>query len=120
MENRRNYFYECSVACYSCFVACERCAAECLKERDVNMLANCIKLDLVCAAICKTTGEALSLGSEFSHKLCQLCADICVACAEECEQHDAMTHCKECAEECRKCSEACLDMVEQMPQGTSH
>ncbi|MBN9384391.1 MAG: four-helix bundle copper-binding protein [Chitinophagaceae bacterium] len=44
--------------------------------------------------------------------LCQLCADICTACAEECERHTqtGMEHYRVCAEACRQCAEECIHM----------
>ncbi len=42
----------------TCISACSYCAIACLEEEDVNMLKNCIKLNLDCADIC---GLAVSL-----------------------------------------------------------
>lgn len=90
-----------------CAIECSHCAMACLDERDVNMLSNCIKLDLDCAEICRTVSSLLSRGSEHGEHLLKECIEICHACADECEKHSHMDHCKRCAEECRHCAEEC-------------
>ena len=42
----------------------------------------------------------MSRGSKFSAYLCQVFAEVCEACAAECQKHAAMAHCKNCAEAC--------------------
>ena len=77
------------------------------------MMARCIQLDLECAAICRSAAELMSLGSEHAHQLCAVYADICDACAAECEKHSHLEHCKQCAEACRRCAEECRSMAKQ-------
>ena len=43
----------------------------------------------------------MSIDREFAKKFCKLCADICDACAKECERHMDMDHCQLCAQLCR-------------------
>jgi hypothetical protein len=50
------------------------------------------------------------LKSEHANAVCQLCADFCNACAEECSGHD-MEHCKKCEEACRVCAEEGASMA---------
>lgn len=106
-------FQNCIKECDSCAVACSHCATECLKEDQVKHLAKCIQLDMECAAICRSAAEIMSLGSYYSHLICQICADASNACAEECEKHakTGMKHCRECAEACRQCAAACKEMM---------
>lgn len=89
-----------------CIKACNHCFDACLKEDDVNMMANCIRLDRECADICTYAIQAITRQSPFTDKILQLCAEICEQCAEECGKHDH-DHCKQCAEACSKCAEAC-------------
>ena len=100
----------CIDACIKCAVACDHCASACLNEEDVNMMARCIQLDLECATMCRTAAQLMILKSEHANAVCQLCADVCSACVEECSGHD-MDHCKECAEACRVCAEECASMA---------
>ncbi len=97
------------VALNNCATECNHCTTACLEEKDVNMLAKCISLDIDCAAICTLTSSLLSRGSEHGKHLLKECAEVCNACADECEKHaEHMEHCKKCAEACRACATACL------------
>ncbi|WP_255349952.1 MULTISPECIES: four-helix bundle copper-binding protein [Halolactibacillus] len=52
----------------------------------------------------------MSRQSKFYKQHCQLCADMCEACAVECEKFKD-SHCQECAQICRECAEACKNMA---------
>ena len=95
----------------NCAAECNHCATACLEEKDVQMLARCIKLDIDCAEICSLSASFIARGSEHAEHLVRECADICNACAEECEKHSRMEHCKRCAEACRECAEACSEFA---------
>ena len=105
MKNHHD-FQKCIDACLSCAALCNYCAAACLKEKDVKMMTACIQNDMECAAICYAAEQLMSLGSDKSKAICQLCAEMCKICADECSKHDN-THCQECAAACRKCAEEC-------------
>ena len=90
-----------------CASACHHCSTACLEEYDVKMMANCIKLDLDCAAICEISAAFVSRNSEHAKNLLQECVEICNKCAIECSKHEHMEHCKRCAETCRKCADIC-------------
>ena len=106
-----NHTYEsCIEACLACAAACDYCASACLKEKDVNGMAKCAQLDMECAAICRTASQFMCLESEHANAVCQLCADICIACAEECNKHNT-EHCRRCASICRSCAEECAVMA---------
>jgi Domain of Unknown Function (DUF326) len=96
----------------NCIMECNHCAAACLEEADVKMLTRCIKLDIDCADICSLTASLIARGSEHANHLLEECAEVCGACAEECEKHSQMEHCKQCAEACRACAEACSHLAE--------
>ena len=106
-------FQSCIEACNECATTCSHCATSCLHESDVKNLAHCVQLDLECAAICRSAAELMSLGSSYAQKLCAICADICDACAAECEKHSHLEHCKACAEACKRCAEECRSMSKQ-------
>lgn len=98
-------------ALYNCAAECNHCATACLDEQDVKMLARCIKLDIDCADICSLTASLIARSSEHGEHLLKECAEICNACADECEKHNHMEHCKRCAEACRACAEECSSMA---------
>jgi hypothetical protein len=90
-----------------CGAECNHCAIACLDEQDVKILARCIKLDIDCAEICILASSYVSRGSEHAQHILNECAEICEACAGECEKHSHMEHCRRCAEVCRTCAELC-------------
>ena len=94
-----------------CVAECNHCTTACLDEQDVQMLSKCIKLNIDCAQICSLTTSLLVRGSEHGEHLMKECAEICDACAEECEKHSHLEHCKKCAEACRACAEECSVMA---------
>lgn len=91
----------------NCATQCNNCTTACLDEQDVKAMANCIKLDIDCAEICRLTAAFIARGSVHAMHLMKECADICNACAAECGKHSHMEHCKKCADACKKCAVAC-------------
>src|SRR5207244_8399177 len=90
--------------------ACDYCASACLAEDDVEMMAECIRLDLDCAAICRVAAAYMARESRYAGKICDLCADICEACGAECARH-SQAHCQACAKACRLCADECRRMA---------
>ena len=103
-------YQSCIEACMHCATVCDHCAASCLREEDVTMMVPCIQLDMECSSMCKTAALMMSVQSNHANAACQLCADVCIACAEECEKHDN-EHCRRCAAVCRECAEECMSMT---------
>ncbi len=103
-------YQSCIDACIRCAQACEECGEACLGEKNVAMMAGCIRLDKDCAQSCWTAASIMSRGSSFAQHLCRLCAEICEACGAECRKHQA-DHCQRCADECERCAEECRQMA---------
>src|SRR5699024_4387052 len=95
---------------HECMVKCNHCYDACLKEEDMQMMANCIRLDRECADICGYLEQAITRGTLFISDLATICETICEACGNECEKH-SHDHCKQCAKECFKCAEACRNIA---------
>ncbi|MCP2936746.1 four-helix bundle copper-binding protein, partial [Salmonella enterica subsp. enterica serovar Typhimurium] len=66
-------FNACIEACNACAVACDHCAASCLQESNVQQMADCIRLDVDCAQVCRLAAAVMSRGSQFASDVCQLC-----------------------------------------------
>lgn len=109
-EMAHQSFQTCIDACNACADACDHCATACLAEPDVKMMAECIRLDMDCAAICRLAAGYIARDSKFAIELCELCADVCEACGTECAKHQAQ-HCQDCAQACRRCAEECRRMA---------
>lgn len=108
--NTTQSYEECIQACLECMEACNVCYDACLKEKDLAMMVDCIRLDRECADICAFAAKSMQSGSPFAKQICQLCAEICEACGNECKKHDH-DHCQRCAEACFRCAEECRKMV---------
>jgi len=104
-------YKKCIEACLACAVECNNCAYQCLHSSEVSQRILCIQLNHECAIICFAAANMLSSGNNHLGALYQECAEICIACAVECEIHSHMEHCKKCAEMCRKCAEECELLV---------
>jgi hypothetical protein len=92
-------------ACLDTYKECiERCE-DCAYNRCApGNMATCTRLCIDCGAVCSTCITLLSRGSEFV-------AELCDACAGECEKHPNMDHCRRCAEACRRCAEQCRSVA---------
>ncbi|PWJ57088.1 hypothetical protein CLV98_1087 [Dyadobacter jejuensis] len=110
MKHTNQDFQKVIDACAECAVTCTQCATACLQEENVAKLVPCIRLDMACAALCRSVVELLSLGSTFSAHLCRICVDVCLACATECEKNGEMGI-RECAEACRRCALVCEEVA---------
>jgi hypothetical protein len=104
METRNNHAL--IQALLDCALACEHCASSSLKEDDINMMIDCIKLDRDCADICTQAARLLQRDSVIGHQYLLLCEEICRLCAAECSKHDH-EHCRQCAVACEECADAC-------------
>ena len=97
---------ECQKACNNCFDAC-------LKEDDVKMMAECIRLDRECADLCGLVLDFAQRDSDRLPEILALSANASDACADECEKHD-MDHCQKCAKACRESAQACREYAAQL------
>ena len=62
--------------------------------------------------MCRMASMMMCRGSEYAKQMCNMCADMCEACAMECEKMgDKMEVCKQCADMCRKCAQECRSMM---------
>ncbi len=95
---------------HECMAACNHCFDSCLQEDNVKMMAGCIRLDRECADICSYLEQALVRNTPFVSELSQVCAEICLACGDECKQHDHQ-HCQECAQACFESAEECKKLA---------
>jgi len=93
--------------------ACEACSTACLSDaNNVGMMTRCIMMSRDCADMCRMASTMMCRGSEYVRQMCNMCADMCDACAMECEKHSSMMEeCKQCADMCRSCAQECRNMT---------
>jgi hypothetical protein len=100
-------YRDCVEACANTADACDLCVARCLQHPDVQSLARCIQLCLDAAMVSRTTAALMRRESEFADTAGHFLAQLCEACAAECERHDEHAYCRWCASMCRRCAAAC-------------
>jgi len=79
-------------------------------EADIKMMADCIRLDMECSALCYSAAQLMSLGSDKAKEVCMICARACDECGNECGKHKT-DHCQACAAACKACAEECKKMA---------
>jgi len=89
-----------------CAAQCTHCYDACHLEKGIDMF-RCMMDDQDCADICRLTSQLLERNSDNVDIFLKLCHEMCERCADECEKHPQMEHCKKCAEACRKCAAMC-------------
>jgi hypothetical protein len=102
-------------ACNQCATECEQCITACCNEKESASMDQCIELNRYSADMSRMAAAFIARADkhtmDFVNKFCDLCAEICTACATECEKHSDMEHCKRCAIACRNCAAECLIMT---------
>ena len=71
------HYQSCIEACDACAVACDQCMSGCLRQHDVRMMAQCIRLDVDSAELCRLAAAYMARVSNYAVKVCQLCAELC-------------------------------------------
>ena len=102
-----------------CAQTCLLCADACLAEDMVADLRRCIRLNLDCADLCRTTaavlGRQVSPDPGVLRAVLEACRAACEACGDECGSHaDMHEHCRVCAEACQRCEQACAEALKQV------
>ncbi|AMK78562.1 MULTISPECIES: four-helix bundle copper-binding protein [Methylomonas] len=99
----------CIAACSLCHQICLQTAMNhCLETGGKHVKAKHLRLMLNCAEICQTSANFQLTGSHFLHHLHALCAEICEACAAECDEIGDM---KDCVVACQQCADSCRQML---------
>ncbi|MCM3782871.1 four-helix bundle copper-binding protein [Neobacillus mesonae] len=93
-------------ACLEAMNACNKCYVSSLKEYDLALLTESIRLNREAAEICSFAASALSRGTDYKDEILSLVVKACKACAEECLRHEHI-HCQSCVEACLRCAEVC-------------
>lgn len=111
IEHANSVLQECIDNCSETARMCLQLIPHCLDVGGDHASAEHINILQVCSIICESNAKLMTLNSEFHHDLCRLCAEVCTACAIDCEmlsKEDTMMI--ECAEICRKSAESCERM----------
>ncbi len=93
----------------NCAATCENCVSVSIND---GKPLSCYPICLDCADVCILLFRLEAHNSSFLNQVRKLCAEICDACAAECEKHaDYHPQCKACMYSCRECAEKCRAML---------
>lgn len=110
VTNKTDMMQACIDACNQCAQACFECFNACINEPDSNARNHCISMLIECAMMCQMSAALMSMGGQFSHGHCELCAKICEKCAAECKMFKD-DHCQNCSTICQACADECQKMA---------
>ncbi len=96
--------------CNECASNCDDCIKNCLDVKDSQKLSTCIELCLYASELCRLAAKFMAMGDLYVDQICNLCAEICEQCGNECAKHPH-DHSQRCAAVCKECAEACRTIV---------
>jgi len=98
--------------CLDCHTMCLETVSHCLQMGGKHADPHHIGLLLDCAEICQTSANFMLRQSSMHGRTCGVCAEVCLACAEDCEKFKDDEQMMACAEMCRQCASSCEEMAE--------
>jgi hypothetical protein len=106
---------QCITDCLDCYKICAQTMSYCIQKGGKHAEINHITLLKDCTELCRTSTDLMLRNSNWSGRLCALCADICMKCATDCDSFDD-EQMKKCADVCRRCADSCRKMAETATQ----
>lgn len=107
----RSTLAPCIDDCTNCHRVCLETIQHCLKKGGAHVEADHLGLMMLCAEICQTSANAMTLGVHQHVHTCRACAEICEACAKSCAAMESDPVMKACAETCARCAQSCRRMA---------
>jgi hypothetical protein len=101
---------QCIENCQQCHKLCEQLISYCLEKGGMHAERGHIETLLSCADICRTSSHFMMWNSDLHPRVCGVCADVCIKCAEDCERMSDDEMMNLCADVCRECAESCRRM----------
>ncbi len=99
----------CIDLCQECHDTCLQTIRHCLTMGGDHAAPEHISLMLDCVSICHTSADFMLRQSAYHVLTCGVCAEVCDACAADCERFDD-DFMRACAETCRRCAASCREM----------
>ena len=109
MDDLSPTIQRCIDECLRCYQTCFSMAMNhCLEMGGEHIAPSHFRLMLACSEVCRTSAHLMLARSDHAQHLCRQCAEICDACAIDCERVGGM---EPCVAQCRACAEACKAMA---------
>ena len=110
MDHLPDEMHACIEACLKCHSTCLSMALNhCLPMGGKHAEPEHFRLMMACAEMCQTSADFMLIGTTLHKRTCELCADICDACAASCAQIGDMDA---CVAACRSCAAHCRTMAD--------
>jgi hypothetical protein len=100
----------CIESCWRTHGMCLETERYCLEKGGAHVMPTHLALLADCAEICQTTANSLLRRSSQHDAVRIACAQLCDACAQECEAFKGDEQILLCARTCRDCAQHCRDM----------
>jgi hypothetical protein len=97
--------------CEKCHDLCVRTLMYCIAQGGRHAEKNHIRTLLDCIDLCAVCASVMLRDSPAHRHMCEICAEVCDACVESCEQFAGDAAMIDCARECRRCAESCRAMA---------
>lgn len=110
-RNMNSEMHDCIDACQACHNVCLQAALGHCLEMGGKAEPEHFRLMIDCAEMCQASANLMLSESRFHSQSCQLCAEICEACADSCTEIGKMD---ECVQTCRRCAHGCRKMAAVM------
>ena len=106
---------DCLKACSDCATECNETFHHCVVQVAEGKKEHAKALSLVsdCAEFCGLSATMIAKHSAMMVHSCLACAEVCKACAAECDKFDS-AQMKACVKACRECETSCREMVKAM------
>ncbi|GMV68053.1 MAG: hypothetical protein AMXMBFR76_04920 [Pseudomonadota bacterium] len=102
-------FASCLEDCLDCHRTClDHALNHCLEAGGAHVEPAHFRTMLDCAELCHTAARLMMSGSPHAIALCQLCAQVCSDCADQCA---ALGDMDDCVEACKRCAASCRQMA---------
>ena len=101
----------CIMLCQECHGMCLQTIPYCLTQGGAHADPAHIRLMLDCVEICQTSANFMLRHSPLHGRTCGICAEICEACAQNCDRLGEDGQMKLCADACRRCAQECRSMA---------
>ncbi len=103
---------QCIQDCMDCHRACITTMTHCLGRGGDHAAPVHIRALTDCAEICLLSAHYMLRDSHFHHHTCAVCALVCAACGDSCENlSDGDRWMDDCAKLCWHCAESCQQMA---------
>ena len=103
--------HQCIQNCRDCHAICEHTVLYCLQRGGALAEAKHMQRLLDCSQMCQISEDFMLRDSPLHARICGICEQACLRCAESCEHLGMDQQLQACAQRCRQCAQTCQQMA---------